>query len=145
MGRCSLQIRNSIIPKWSLQQCIFCSIWIFFIDHSQVTGVQGKGEGISLTPHYHFHPLQRNLDISQVITAESSPQDIGSSRRGLLNDDAYKGGNWGQKFGKKWQYYLWMLPNTKPHTFRVSERIKTFQTLHEGVWILASPLKIFPT
>ena len=28
----------------------------------------GKGEGISLTPHYHFHPFHIHLDISWVIT-----------------------------------------------------------------------------
>ena len=28
-------------------------------------------EGISLTPHYHFHPLHRRLDISRAITAGS--------------------------------------------------------------------------
>ena len=32
---------------------IFFSIWVFFHEHSQITGLQGKGEGISLTPHYH--------------------------------------------------------------------------------------------
>ena len=37
--------------------------WIFFFyrdffhDHSRITGLQGKGTGISVTPHYHFHPL----------------------------------------------------------------------------------------
>ena len=31
-----------------------------------------KGEAISLYPFYHFHPIQRHLDISFVITAESS-------------------------------------------------------------------------
>ena len=35
----------------------FLSIWVFFHEHSRTTGLQGKGEGISLTPHYHFHPL----------------------------------------------------------------------------------------
>ena len=40
----------------------------------------GEGEGISLTPHYHFHPLHRHLDISRAITAESSPLHIASSR-----------------------------------------------------------------
>ena len=34
--------------------------------------LQGKGEGISLTPHYHFHPLHTHWDISREITAESS-------------------------------------------------------------------------
>ena len=38
----------------------------------------GKGEGISLTPHYYFHPLHRHLDISRAITAESSPLHIAS-------------------------------------------------------------------
>ena len=64
---------------------LFCflfvfSIWIFFHKYSQITGLQGKGEGISLTPHYHFHPLHRHLDISRVITPESSPLHIASSR-----------------------------------------------------------------
>ena len=59
----------------------FCfSIWVFFHEHSRITGLQGKGEGISLTPHYHFHPLHRQLDISQAIAAESSPLHIASSR-----------------------------------------------------------------
>ena len=59
---------------------IFFSIWVFFHDHSRITGLQGKGEGISVTPHYHFHPLHRHLDISRAITAESSPLHIASSR-----------------------------------------------------------------
>ena len=59
---------------------LFFSIWVFFHEHSQITGLQGKGEGISLTPHYHFHPLHRHLDISRAITAESSPLHIASSR-----------------------------------------------------------------
>ena len=49
------------------------SIWIFFHEHSRFTRQQGKGEGIYLTPLYHFHPLHRHLDISRAITAESSP------------------------------------------------------------------------
>ena len=48
---------------------IFFSIWVFFHEHSRFTGQQGKGEGISLTPLYHFHPLHRHLDISWAITA----------------------------------------------------------------------------
>ena len=43
----------------------------FFQEHSRFTGQQGKGEGIYLTPLYHFHPLHRHLDISRAITAES--------------------------------------------------------------------------
>ena len=37
------------------------SIWVVFHEHLRITGLQGKGEGISLTPHYHFHPLHRHL------------------------------------------------------------------------------------
>ena len=46
---------------------IFFSIWVLFHEHSRITGLQGKGEGIPLTPHYHFHPLHRHLDISRAI------------------------------------------------------------------------------
>ena len=59
---------------------IFFTIWVLFHEHSRITGLQGKGEGIPLTPHYHFHPLHRHLDISRAITAESSPLHITSSR-----------------------------------------------------------------
>ena len=62
------------------EDLFFFSIWVFYHDHSRITGPQGKGEGISLTPHYHFHPLHRHLDISRVITAESSPLHVASSR-----------------------------------------------------------------
>ena len=59
---------------------IFFSLWVLFHEHSRITGLQGKGEGISLTPHYHFHLLHRQLDIRRAITAESSPLYIASSR-----------------------------------------------------------------
>ena len=32
----------------------FFFIWVFFHAHSRFTGQQGKGEGIYLTPLYHF-------------------------------------------------------------------------------------------
>ena len=63
----------------------FFSISVFFHEHSEITGLQRKGEGISLTPHYHFHPLHRCLDISWTITAESSPLHIASSRTRTRN------------------------------------------------------------
>ena len=47
----------------------FFSTCVFFDNHSRIKGLQGKGEGISLTPQYHFHPLHRHLDISRAITA----------------------------------------------------------------------------
>ena len=58
----------------------FFSIWVFFQEHLRITGLQGKGESISLTPRYHFHLLHRHLDINWAITAESSPLHITSSQ-----------------------------------------------------------------
>ena len=59
-------------------ESFFFSILVFFHEHSRLTWQQGKGKGICLTPLYHFHTLHRQLDISQVITAESSPLYIAS-------------------------------------------------------------------
>ena len=50
----------------------FSYLFFFFHEHLQITGLQWEGGGILVTPHYHFHPLHRNLDISRWITAESS-------------------------------------------------------------------------
>ena len=58
----------------------FFSIWIFFHEHSIFTGQQGKGEGVFLTPLYHFQSLHRHLGISRAITADSSPLYIACSR-----------------------------------------------------------------
>ena len=63
----------------------FFSIWLFFLKHSPITGLQGKGEGISVTPHYHFHLLHIHLDISWAITAESSLLHIASSQTWTRN------------------------------------------------------------
>ena len=63
----------------------FFSIWVFFHEHSRITGLQGKGEGISLSPLYHFHPLHRHVGISGAITAGSSPLRIACSRTGTRN------------------------------------------------------------
>ena len=61
-------------------QYFVLSIWVFFHEHSRITGLHGKGESISLTPHYHFHPLHKHLDITQAIAAGSSPLHIASRR-----------------------------------------------------------------
>ena len=65
---------------WMFLEIFFVSIWVFFYNHSRITGLQGKGEGISLTPHYHFHQLTRHLNISRAITADSSPLHKRNSR-----------------------------------------------------------------
>ena len=31
---------------------LFLSVWVFFHEHSRFTGQKGKGEAISLTPHW---------------------------------------------------------------------------------------------
>ena len=69
--------------------CVFCvneqknsksshgNIFFFYLGFVSRTFTNhrtaGEGGGISLTPHYDFHPLNRHLDISRAITAESSP------------------------------------------------------------------------
>ena len=74
------QVKATSITVVFLFFLFFLFIWVFFHEYSQITGLQGKGETISLTPHYHFQPLHRHLDISQAITVESSPLHIASSR-----------------------------------------------------------------
>ena len=61
--RCSLDY-----PSWATHfffTRFFFSIWVLFHEHSRITGLQGKGEDISLTPYYHFHRLHTQLDISR--------------------------------------------------------------------------------
>ena len=63
-----------------------CFLARTFTDHktSGEGGEDGRGRGgggcISLTPHYHFHPLHRHLDIRWAIIGERSPLHIASGR-----------------------------------------------------------------
>ena len=69
----------SLHSLWQFSRCFVFYLgflWRTFTIHRQ----QGKGEGIFLTPLYHFQPLHRHLDISQAITTESSPLHRASSR-----------------------------------------------------------------
>ena len=50
---------------------VFCFIWVFFHEHSRLTVLQGKWQGISVTLLYHFHQLHRHSDFKWEITAES--------------------------------------------------------------------------
>ena len=82
-GQCNPQTsRKSTLSNWIY---IFFSIWVFFHAHSRFTGQEGNGEGVYLTPLNHFHPLHRHLGISRMITADSSPLLIASSRTGTGN------------------------------------------------------------
>ena len=68
----------------------FFSIWVFFHEHSRFTGQQGKGEGIYLTPLYHFHQLHGHLGISRAITARKS---LTTKLRALSLIGTYSTGN----------------------------------------------------
>ena len=48
-----------------INEAIFFSIWVFFHEHSRITGLQGKGEGISLTPH-HQCDLGLKLEVTKL-------------------------------------------------------------------------------
>ena len=84
-------LRKSILTCHKAELAFFVFLFFLFFSSefssriSWFTGHQGKGETISLTPPYHFHPLYRHLDISQVIFAESSPLRIASSRSQTRN------------------------------------------------------------
>ena len=75
-----IRLNQYLVPYFYV--VVFFSIWVFFYEHSRITGLQRKGVGISLTPHYHFHPLHRHLDISRAITAELTS---GHSQQSDLN------------------------------------------------------------
>ena len=69
------------IFKTRYRECRMLLLFLFIsFFYLRCTGQHGKGEGISLTPLYHFHPLYRHLHISWVITAQSSPLHIASSQ-----------------------------------------------------------------
>ena len=78
--------RNSeifILKKGTYDDIYLINFFFFFLGFLSQTFTNhrtaGEGEGIFLTPHYHFHLLYRHLDISWVITAESSPLYIANS------------------------------------------------------------------
>ena len=58
----------------------FFSVRVFFKERSRFTGQRKTEKGTSLTPLYHFRPLNRNLDINCAITAGSPPLHIATSR-----------------------------------------------------------------
>ena len=48
----------------------------FFLEHSRITDSRRDYRLYSLTSHCKFHPLHRHFNISQAVTAESSPLHI---------------------------------------------------------------------
>ena len=54
--------------------------FFFYLGLLSRTFTNRRTEGISLTPHYHFHTLHRHLDISRAIAVEGSPLHIANNR-----------------------------------------------------------------
>ena len=69
---CFLNFKIAFKGSPSICSWSFFHIWAFFHEHSRFTGRQEKGEAISLSPLYHFHPLHKHWDISRAIIAQSS-------------------------------------------------------------------------
>ena len=80
MKKYRTQLNKKLEEEVQKSKVFFFSMWVFFHEYSRITGLQRKGDGISLTPNYHFHPLHRDFDISRENTAESSPLRIASSQ-----------------------------------------------------------------
>ena len=76
------------VKNWPWEVVFFC-IWVFFHEHSQFTGQQGKGEAISLSPLYHFHLLHRHLDILQGPHLYTEPGTFGF-RAQVANHQAWE-------------------------------------------------------
>ena len=73
-------MKVALIVQWFSVKCLDSLFFseFFFHEHSGITGLQEKGEGISLTPHYHFHLSHRHLDIKWVkLAAELEPGTFG--------------------------------------------------------------------
>ena len=77
------------VVKHNFLFLFFFSVWVFFQEYSRFPGQEMKGEAISLYPFYHFHLLYRQLGISWVIAAESSPLRIAGSRNRTWNTLCY--------------------------------------------------------
>ena len=80
-----IQILSESKLETGIQQTKLFFLTFLFHYHSRMTVMQGKRDGISLTPHRHFHPLHRYLYIRRVIVAGSSPVRIGKSWEPLIS------------------------------------------------------------
>ena len=74
-----LELQIAQVTLYTKKDFNFFSTWVFFHSNSRITGLEAKGEGISLIPHYHLHPLHKHIDISRAIITESLPLQIASS------------------------------------------------------------------
>ena len=88
-GVSEVLMKVALILHWFSRKCsgFLFSIQVFFHEqHLQISGLPGKREGISLTPHYNFQPLHRHLDVSWAITGESSPLHIEMNWEPLVSE-----------------------------------------------------------
>ena len=60
--------------------------YLGFISRALTIRTAREGEAISLTPFYHFYPLDGHLDMSRAIAAESSPLSIEWSWEPLVSE-----------------------------------------------------------
>ena len=71
------------VVKFNITQYSFSAFFFHLCFLSQTFTIHKTAwevEDISLIPFYHFYPLHRHLDISWVVTAESSPLHTARSR-----------------------------------------------------------------
>ena len=61
----SMETRGSV-RCFKRSTSVFLSIWVFIHKHSGFTEQQGEREATTISPLYHFQPLQRHLEISQL-------------------------------------------------------------------------------
>ena len=83
ISRLKILRKSSSLEKAAIAKVthfFFLSIWVSFHEHSLITRLPGKGEGIFLTPHYHLYSLHRHLGISRAIAAGGPPLHITGSR-----------------------------------------------------------------
>ena len=57
----SISVKICVLHSWLSTrrqiQAFFFPIWVLFHEHSRITGLQGKGEGIPLTLYIIMHKL----------------------------------------------------------------------------------------
>ena len=71
---------RSLVFTEHLRATVFFFLFRFTFTNIHNHRTAEEGGGYYLTPLYPFHPLHRHFDINRVITAESSPLRIASSR-----------------------------------------------------------------
>ena len=82
-------MKVAFILFWFRVKCLEFLLFLSIISFTNIYKSQDrrrKGQGISLTIHYHFHLLHKHLDSNWAITAESSPLYIKVNREPLVSE-----------------------------------------------------------